>query len=268
MKNKIIVPTDLTEAGDHAIRQAVMIALKNNASLILLHILVDKESEDGKVSEKLQEAARKIESETGLECNVLIKEGSIFDVIPFVSCEGDYDLMVIGTHGIHGIRQKLMGADILKLVSKIKIPVLVVQPESVLRESFKRIILPVSSHDNFSVAIDATILLAKLFDTEVCLYSINKAGFDWPDQILKNIETATREFEKNGIRMIRTKEDQNVYSMGFAKQTINFASTSEADAICIITPSSKEYYYFAPADKEALVLNETHIPVHCTGGCL
>jgi hypothetical protein len=68
--------------------------------------------------------------------------------------------------------------------------------------------------------------------------------------------------------MVRIKEEQNVYSLGFAKQTINYSNSVDADAICIISPSSEEYYYFAPSDKETLLLNEYKIPILCAGGNL
>jgi hypothetical protein len=72
--------------------------------------------------------------------------------------------------------------------------------------------------------------------------------------------------EASGVKMIRVQEEQNVYSIGFAKQTINYAARINADAICIISPSSEEYYYFAPSDKDSLLLNENRIPVLCAGG--
>jgi hypothetical protein len=34
----------------------------------------------------------------------------------------------------------------------------------------------------------------------------------------------------------------------------------------MISLPSEEYYYFAPSDKEAMMLNEYHIPVLCTCG--
>ncbi len=267
MKKRIIVPTDLTETADHAIRQAVLIAKKNDSSILLLHVLVDPGDPDEEAKRGLlEEKARQVHMESGLDCDILIRTGSIFDAIPYVSCEHDFDLMVIGTHGIHGFRQKMLGSDILKLVEKISIPVLVVQPDSILKNSFENLVLPVSSHDNFPAVVDAAILFAKLFGSSVCLYSVIKAGFDWPEKLLTNIEYATRKFEEEGVAMHRVKEDQNVYSIGFAKQTINYSHSVNADAICIITPSSKEFYYFAPSDKEALLLNESRIPVLCAGG--
>jgi hypothetical protein len=178
----------------------------------------------------------------------------------------DYALVVIVTHGIKGLRQRLFGADILKLVSKIPVPTLVVQEQSKLVSSCERILIPVSTHQSFNHALDATILFARLFHSEVILYSIYKPGFEWPDELLKNIERAVRELEKQGIRMTRIREDQNVYSMGYSKQTLNYAKSSGADVICIIPVSSKEYYYFAQSDKESLLLNDLHLPILCARG--
>jgi nucleotide-binding universal stress UspA family protein len=266
MKNKIIIPTDLTPAANQAIRQASAIAGKTGSSLTLLHILDHKHGTAGDVNRSLQDQAGKIRESAGQGCEVLLKEGSIFDAIPETVCEKDYDLMVIGTHGLKGIRQSLFGANILKLVLKIPIPVLVVQEQSPLKESFNKVILPVSSHSTFQSAVDAIAMFAGIYNLEVHLYSIHKPGFPWSDQLLKNIEDATGQFEAKGIRMIRVKEEQKVFSQGYARQTLKYANSAGADAIWMISVPSKEEYYQAPTYKEAILLNEFRIPVLCTGG--
>ena len=129
-----------------------------------------------------------------------------------------------------------------------------------------RIVLPVASHTNFRSAIEAVCLVAGAFRSEVHLYSIQKAGFEWPEQLVANIEEATRTFESRKIKMKRVKEDQKVYSQGYAKQTLNYAKSIEADAICIMAIPSKEYYYFAQADKESMLLSDLRIPILCAGG--
>jgi nucleotide-binding universal stress UspA family protein len=266
MKNKIIVATDLTKAAGQAIKQATAIAVKSGNSLTLLHVLNDKSLSAEETEKILSVEAETIFNQSGVHCEVMINEGNIFEVIPYVACEHDYDLMVIGTHGIKGIKQMLFGANILKLAAKICMPVLVVQEESPLIETVKKLVLPVSSHETFASAVDAVLLLAEIFNPEVHLYSIHKAGFEWPEQMLINIEYATRQFESKGVNMIRVKEDQNVYSLGYAKQTLKYAHSSGADFICMMSIPSKEYYYFAPSDKETMIMNEDHLPILCTGG--
>jgi nucleotide-binding universal stress UspA family protein len=266
MKNKIIVPTDLTKAAKQAILQATAIALKTRSSITLLHVMDNKSSPLQEVKQALDYEADHIRKNTGLNCDILIKEGNLFEVISYLACEKDHDLMVIGTHGIKGIKQMLFGANILKLILKIPIPVLVVQEESPLIESFHKVVLPVSSHDSFRSALEAILFFAGFYNIEVHLYSIHKAGFPWSDQLLKNIEEATQLLNDKGVNMIRVKEEQQVYSMGYAKQTIKYAQSINADAIWMISVPTEEYYYFAQSDKEAMLLNDFHKPVLCTGG--
>jgi nucleotide-binding universal stress UspA family protein len=266
MKNKIIVPTDLTQAAQQAIRQATAIARKTGSSITLVHVMDSKSASQEEVKQALDSEAGNIRKDSGINCDILIKEGNLFEVISYLAGEKDHDLMVIGTHGIKGIKQMLFGANILKLVVKIPVPVLVVQEESPLIESFHKVVLPVSSHESFRSAVEAILLFAGIYDLEVHLYSIHKAGFVWSDQMLKNIEEATLQFQTNGVRMIRVKEEQQVYSMGFAKQTVKYAQSIGADALWMISVPTEEHYYFAQSDKETMLLNEFHIPVLCTGG--
>jgi nucleotide-binding universal stress UspA family protein len=266
MKKKIIVPTDLTGAANQAVRQAAVIARKAQATLVLLHILDSKSPSAEEIERKLNLQATELWEQSGLACEVLLRPGSVLEEIPVLTREHDWDLMVIGTHGIKGIRQMLTGPDILKLVAKISIPVLVVQENTPLIEDFKRIILPVSSHESFLPALDALLFFASLYNVEIHLYSIYKAGFEWPKQLLLNIDEAIKLFETKGVNYKRIKEDQTSYSMGYAKQTLKYAESVHADYLCIMSVPSKDYYYFAQTDKEKLLLNEFNIPVLCTGG--
>ena len=266
MKKKILIPTDLTNAAGQAIRQGTVIAKKTGFSLVLFHVQEHHKSIPEDAELILKNQAREIKEESGVSCEVLIRYGNIFEVIPLEASDNDYGLVIITTHGIKGLRQMLFGADILKLISKIPTPTLVIQEESELILTFKKILLPVSSHISFDLALEATLLLAGIDHAEVLLYSIYKPGYDWPEQMLKNIEKAAVKFEEKGIKMTRIKEDQNVYSMGYSKQTINYAKSAGTDVVCMISVPSREYYYFAQSDKESLLLNDLHLPILCAAG--
>jgi len=266
MKNKIVVATDLTEAGHEAVRQAVTIAGKGKIDMLLLHILDNRSPATDEVQHKLEEESLLAANQSGQDCQYLIKEGAVFETLTNVACENDFSLMVIATHGLRGIRQKLTGPDILRLVVKLPLPVLVVPEHAKLVDSFDKIVLPVSSHDSFQPAIDAMSFFSRIFNTEIHLYSVYKQGFEWPKQLIINIESATEQFEKNGVRLKRVKEDQTIYSLGYARQTLKYAETISADSICIMSAQSKDYYYFAQSDKESILLNELNLPVLCVGG--
>ena len=266
--HRILVPTDLTPVGAKAVEQAVSIAKKSSESLVLLHVMDEKQSRREDIEHRLEEEVKKIKSSSGVESEYLIPEGNIFEVIPEVASERKYNLVVIGTHGIKGMKQLLFGANILKLVIKTPKPVLVVQEETVCCDHFNKLVLPVSSHSSFKAQVDVALYFSGLYDTEIHLYSIHKPGFEWPQQMMKNIEEATHAFEIKGVQLKRVKEEQNVYSLGYAKQTLNYAASVKANLISMMSIPSKEYYYFAQSDKESLLLNDQHIPVLCAGGMI
>jgi nucleotide-binding universal stress UspA family protein len=265
MKKPVLVPTDLTDVGSKAVHQAGIIAKKAGTSVTLLHVLNEKSPSREEALKQLNEESLRVRKLTGKECEILLREGSIFEKIPQVTCENGFELLVIGTHGKHGIKQHLMGAYILKLVNRIHIPVVVVQDETLPIENIRTLVLPVSSHPDFLKEVDSVMLVSSLFGSEVHLYSVHKPGFDWPAQLLKNIEDATAVFELNGVQMKRIREEQEVFSAGYAKQTLLYAASIGADMISMMSAPSDDYYYFAAADKEALLLNELHLPVLCTG---
>jgi nucleotide-binding universal stress UspA family protein len=265
MKKPVLVPTDLTDVASKAIHQAGIIARKAGTSLTLLHILNEKSPSREDAMDQMKHQAANVKELTGTNCELILREGSIFDEIPAVTCDNCYDLVVIGTHGKHGIRQHLMGAHILKLVNKLHTPSLVIQDETPLLENLGPVIMPVSSHSNFRKEVDVVVMLTTLFGNEVHLYSIHKPGFDWTPQLLKNIEEATSVFESKSVRMKRIKEEQTVFSQGYSKQTLLYAASAGAGMISMMSTPSDDYYYFAAADKEALLLNDLHLPVLCTG---
>jgi len=110
------------------------------------------------------------------------------------------------------------------------------------------------------------LFFGKFYEIEVHFYSIHKAGFEWPEQMLINIEEASHLIETANLPLKRIKEDQNLYALGYAKQTLKYTESVCADAICIMSIPSEEYYYFAQSDKESLLLNEKCLPVLCAGG--
>lgn len=266
MKKRILVATDLTEAGSKAVLQAMHIACRISAELTLLHVIDDTSIPAAVIENSLRQEADRVHMISGVGCEILILHGNMFEEITRTTIEPEYCLMVIATHGIQGVRQMILGSDILRLVIKIHIPVLVVQKKSPLISEFKQIILPVASHLSFYAAIDAVLFLAVAFNAVVILYYIHKPGADLPAQLLQNIEEASRIFLENGVQMICIKENQNVYSPFYSKLTLTYALQSGADCICVMSIPSKEYYYFAQSDKETLLMNEYHIPILCAGG--
>jgi nucleotide-binding universal stress UspA family protein len=265
IENKILIPVDFTSAAEKAVEFGVYIANKMKAKIILLHVFEDEGMSLEESKEKLKMMTNEISNNKDLQCDFICESGSIFEVIPEIASKSTFRMAIIAAHGRKGFRQKLFGADILKLLKRIPIPALVVQEGSAIPESgFKTTIFPVGSHDAYERNIEAMKLIAGLCDPEIHLYSISKPGFEQSDQLRQNILLAEERFSEKGINYKRIDEDQNVFSVGFAKQTLKYANENKASLISIMVNPTRENVYFADSDKEAILMNEHCIPVLCT----
>jgi hypothetical protein len=172
-------------------------------------------------------------------------------------------MMVLGTHGPRGLRQNLFGTDILKLVRMVHVPSLVVQEQSPREDRLDRLVMPVAGHHDLSGLLDAVCLLARLHATEVHVYQLMRPGEQPSDQLLDNKRSMLYRLEEEGIRHVEANEPSTMYSVGFAKQTVDYAQRIKADCIAIMARASDEYRYIADAEKEHILTNAAYIPVLC-----
>ena len=69
--------------------------------------------------------------------------------------------------------------------------------------------------------------------------------------------------ENLGVKHSLIEEDATVYSVGYAKQTIEFLRNNAYDVISILSQISESSKYFGEMDKENIMLNPMSIPVLC-----
>ncbi len=264
MENRILIPVDFTDASDKAVEFGVFLAKKSQFTISLLHVFEDEGRSMDVCKTKLKEIADRVNESKGIQCDYFCEEGSIFTTIPEMASQNSIRMLVMATHGRKGLRQKFFGPDILKLLKRIPVPTLVVQEKSCIpEEGFKSVIFPVGGQDDYDKKVEAMVFVAGLFDPEIHLYSITKPGFEQTEKLRDNIILAESGFSEKGIRYKRVVEDQSVFSVGFAKQTLQYAEKNSADLITIMVNPTQENYYFADSDKESILTNELGIPVLC-----
>ena len=259
---KILVPVDFTDLSDKVIEQASVLSRISGLGLKLLHI-VENPEDLALAKENLTGKTAEASSKYEVNCEGKVREGSIYHEIQAEAEENNYLIVVMGTHGVRGMKQKLLGADILKIITKVQVPALIIQSTSPLYTSFGKIVLPVATHPSYENILQAVVVIAKMFNSEVHIYSIERPGFEWPDQLKRNLEKSKSLFEENSVPYNRVNEKQTVFSVGFARQTLQYAEKTGADMIAMMSVSSEEYHYFAEQDKENMLTNEGGIPVLC-----
>ena len=260
---QILVPFDFTEAAEKAITQASLIDKQIPVTINLLHVVQSNDLME--IELNLKDEVKKL-AESGIHFNIVIEKGSVLPTINSVCKKIQAHLMIIGTHGSQGIRQGLLGADILKLLKSNPCPSIVVQKTSEVVKQFNQILLPVGSHENYSSLVDAVILIASSSHAEVIIYSIKRPNEEPSEILLQNTQLTIVKFKERSILYKEVTEESNMVSFGFAKQTMRYAEEHNVDLIAIMPNTSIDHSYFANADKEQLLTNPHGIAILCSAG--
>ena len=138
---RILVPTDGSEATERAVREAVDLAAAHDATIHALYVLntasfasIPTESSVDGVSEMLEregdvalDAVEAIAQEHGVPVERVQLDGSPAREIIRYADRSDVDLIVMGTHGRGGIDRLLLGSVAERVVRSATVPVLTVR---------------------------------------------------------------------------------------------------------------------------------------------
>jgi nucleotide-binding universal stress UspA family protein len=153
--NKILYATDLSENARYCFGYAVSLAHQYDASLTILHVLEIrsgymydlsnylgaekweelKKSHDEEAISTIQtrladfcaEVAAEDDSCKFIVDDILVKRGNPVEEILHQAESGDFDLVVMGTHGHKALADVMMGSTARRILRRCKKPVLVVR---------------------------------------------------------------------------------------------------------------------------------------------
>lgn len=268
---KILVPTDFTTASMNAAEHAGVMS-SGKSDLTLLHI---KNNHTRKLLENVGESSENLNNYISqlasdlcnkhqVACSEMVVEGSIFEDINDIAEKQGFSVIVIGTHGTKGLRQTLFGGDILKIARKAPVPILVVPEDHIIGEGYKKIILPFGGHESFMNISNAVANVAARFNSEVHIFSVDRPGEKPSAQMKSNIENTKALFDERQINYKEIHQDPEIFSTGFAKQTLKYAADVNADIIAAMSISTEQYAYISNNDKELLLNNDHGISVLMT----
>lgn len=258
--NRILVPVDFSEVTDSVVKTAVSIATRSQASITLFHVTGKQDHEEA--AAKMKSVAKTFDPQSAVDCGFVVAAGDILQKISGAANPEDFDLMVIGSHGYKGMREKLFGTDILKLLKETAVPTLVIQiGYSLSGEGLDKILMPVGSHKNIDKQIDATAMISMLFDAVVHVFTVIKPGAESSDEIQKNIRKILSEFDSRNVSYERIRETATSFSVGYGRHILDYANRKDITLITFIANAAREYYYVADSDKATMLTNDAKIPI-------
>jgi nucleotide-binding universal stress UspA family protein len=138
---RILVATDFSQSSEKALHHAIAIARHFDATLYLTHVvsalgfvlagpdatLAASEAALGDVR-RLEDRLSASGVLTGVNHEIVVREGDIWEQIQEVVKDEDIDLIVVGTHGRSGIRKVVLGSVAEEIFRHASCPVLTVGP--------------------------------------------------------------------------------------------------------------------------------------------
>lgn len=273
----ILVPTDFSDYAKNALNVAKQIAKATNSEIILLHIipapnplLISGSKQEIKdlqhqflqeAKDSSQEALKKQVSETdAVKTRLLTRVGSIFANINEIVKEEEIDLVVMGTHGVTGMKEIFVGSNTEKVVRTAVCPVLTVHED---KSEFnpQKIIFATDFHQKHAISYDKLRKFANIFDAHIYVLYLNT-----PSTFIN-----TREMNKRYQKFMTYVEEVGKHSLevcaGFSVEMgiLDFGEDVEADLIALPTSQRKGLAHFFAGSTAEDVVNHSKVPVLTLG---
>ena len=209
--------------------------------------------------EKLENKAKELMADSGINTRPLIKAGNIFDTIRDVAHENKAEMVIMGTHGRKGL-QKITGSWALKVLANSKVPFLVVQDKPV-SEHIDKILFPIDFKSATKEKVNWIYYLSKHFNSTFILLKRRASDRGFRRKIASNLHYTENFLKNNDIEYeIHTATGKKA----FEKETVDYAKESGASMILVLVTRDIGFFdYLIGAREQYIISNPESIPVLC-----
>tara|TARA_R110000868_G_scaffold294936_1_gene555357 strand:+ start:120 stop:953 length:834 start_codon:yes stop_codon:yes gene_type:complete len=270
---KIIVPIDFSEHSEYALKTAAKLAKKNNAELLVLHMLemsdIMLSASDGlqnqkavyffKLAEQKFQDFLKKEYLNDIKVTPIVKHFKVFSEVNDVAIKHDADLVVMGSHGTSGVMGFFVGSNTERVVRNSEIPVLVVK-NNISQINFDVVTFACDfSEDSIKAYLKAVNMFSKM-GSKMYLVYVNLPN----DRFKSSLEIekiVVNFFTKADGNLNRMEDVHYVSDYTVEDGILNFSNKIGADLIAIPTHGKKGLAHFFEGSIGEDVANHATLPV-------
>lgn len=257
---KILIPTDFSTASEWVFDDAVRIAARSEAEIVILHIRMTWESHPEELRfpadpslyeyaerqelERLRELVRR--SHASVSARLAVKQGpDPAAAIAKTVEEENVDLIVMSTHARHHVAHLLIGSTTLSLIKTPPCPVLAIRYGIRKRAgSLKTLVVPVHPKQSSHAALDLALAINAREGGEIHLVTVCK------ESEVKSAESLLRDLA------VRSGNVRQAVIRGndVDREIIRYATKIGADVICINATQQV-------SEAKANIVRHAHTPV-------
>ncbi len=271
----ILVPIDFSLTSLKALEQAICMAKKNQAEITLLHVAdyfmphssvyyfaiprsaeyeeaIQKECED-----QLSRLAEKMALRDSVTIHAVTVTGKIKEQILAMTEKIKADIIIMGTHGVSGVREFLTGSNAIRVISEAPCPVLSVQQSS--KPGFKKILVPFRNIPHSREKVDYAIEMAEMYGASVYVLGIDA---EQSEETFNKLTLQADQIKKIVEGHHLSCETKVVGGAFLSEEILNYAKDIQADVVLVMSDLDKmslSDFIMGPFAQQ--VVNHSHIPV-------
>lgn len=270
---KILVPVDFSTPSENALKVAADLAKKNDSELYILHVIELAESLFGteqfnvndeqiiffmKMAKKRFDKFLEKDYLKDIRVKDYVEPGSTAIAIRETVSKNDIDMIVMGSSGVSGIEEIVIGSNTEKVVRYSEVPVLVVKNEIKNIAIKKAVFASNFDLENLDPYKKAK-KFADSFGAKMHMLYVNLPG----NQFSSTLETQEQmRVFLNKVEMPLNKENIEIYNDYSIEQgVLNGAEQLKADLIIMPTHGRKGLSHFFNGSIGEDVVNHSDIPV-------
>lgn len=151
----ILIPTDFSDLSESALKVGIAIAKRQNSEVTLLHVvdqapyllptevfLSDPKDVLKRMEDELNDLSKKIQKDSGIKPLIKVLVGTPSDSICKIAYEENMSLIVMGSHGVSGLREFFIGSEAFRVIKNSSTPVLTV-PGNWEKTDFGKVLFPI-----------------------------------------------------------------------------------------------------------------------------
>lgn len=178
---RILVPTDFSAYANKALDYAVSLAKKSGAEIVLLHAceLIHNPFQDRKeliaeynqslqkgANDQLEALEKSIEETENVPITTQLYDGGVIDSIMQTVSRNNIELIVMGTLGRTGLRNKILGSRTAEVLSESEVPMITIPNDYEWSEP-KRILLALKDPNEKVELLKPAFDIGALFQSDV-----------------------------------------------------------------------------------------------------
>ncbi|CAM1366083.1 Nucleotide-binding universal stress protein, UspA family [Tenacibaculum sediminilitoris] len=271
---KIIVPLDFSKYSENALKTAAFLAKDSDIEILAVHMLelsnaVISQSQSAvqkemifylKLAEKRFTDFLQKDYLSDVKVTPIIKHFKIFSELDELAREEGADLIIMGSKGVEGVKEMLVGSNTEKVIRYANVPVLVIKEEPLTKKLENILFACDFSDEDIKPYMKAKTFFSKFnANVEIVYVSTPSSKFKSSKELeekMKYFFSQTDESYEESISKVKIISDYSI-----EKGVFYYADKRNFDVLVVATHGRKGINHFFEGSISEDIANHSKLPV-------